>query len=287
MGIAYSVLVLLPGFLLLLVRQSTGEYERLSSFEATVVSVGYSVVVFFLFLSLSALLEWMSAERYGAFAIVKDILSLKKVPPLKARFFLSSLLIYLDGFVISALWIYNSHWIGFWKKIRIKLGLHRFTEHLTPWEDFLTLNKFNWLAVELKDGRTLVGKVGAFSHLPFQRQLLLKSVEDKNVNSPIIIYDKDRKKVNFGPPVYQSYIPIEEIGTIHSIRDSKIKTVLPKYTSSFLSLLCSSVYLIALVILIVINLMGYCVHPALLDLSALLLAIASITLNLSFLARFS
>lgn len=282
MSIAYSVLVLLPGFILLLVRQSTGEYERLSSFEATVVSVGYSVIVFFLFLSLSLAMEWMSAGRYEVSNVTKEVLLLRNVPPLRPRFFFSSFLIYLDGFSITALWIYNSHWIGFWKKIRKRVGLHRFTEHLTPWEDFLTLNKFNWLAVELKDGRTLVGKVGAFSHLPFQRQLLLKGVE-----APIVIYNKDRKKEDFGPPVFQTYIPVEEIGVIHSIKDDKIKPFLPKYTSSFLSLICSSLYVIAFAVLAVINIMGYWAHPVLLDIPVFFLTVLSVLVNLSFLAKFS
>lgn len=281
-GVASTIILLLPGFMLLLVRQSTGEYERLSNFESTIVSVGYSVVVFSLFVCFGLLLQWTSMGRYGFVGAAKEVVLTRSLPQLKNHLLITSLLVYLNAFAVSSLWVYNSHWIGFWKKIRKWLGLHRFTDHLTPWEDFLTLNKFNWLAVELKDGRTLVGKIGAYSHLPFQRQLLLKGVD-----APIVVYDKEHRKVGFGPPIYQSYIPMEEIRTIHSVRDDKIKVFLPKYTTCFLSLICSSAYLTLFTVLLGLNLTGAYLHSPMFDILTFLFALLSISLNLSFLSRFS
>lgn len=153
-----------------------------------------------------------------------------------SKFTLDFFLTYICCFITFSVIVFNVHWIDLWKKLSRKSGFTRFSYHLTPWEDFHSLNRLNWIAVELKDGRTLLGKPGLISHLPFERELVLKRVKD----SPIVVYDKDHRKIEFGPAIDQTYIDISEINAIHAIEDKNVKItkpILKDYFALFVSLL--------------------------------------------------
>lgn len=235
-NILFTVFLLLPGFLTLRIRQSTREYRELSAFEFTTISVGYSLLILMLWVFVNWLLFIITSSRYRFVNDLQRLIVNQDYAILFSRFTIDFFLTYVCCFITFSIIVFNVHWIDFWKKLSRKSGFTRFSYHLTPWEDFHSLNRLNWIAVELKDGRTFLGKPGLISHLPFERELVLKRVKD----SPIVVYDKDHKKIEFGPAIDQTYIDISEINAIHAIEDKNVEITEPKlkdYFALFVSLL--------------------------------------------------
>lgn len=224
-GILATVFVLLPGFIVVRVQQSTREFREWGTFEFTITSVAFSVVIFLLWVILSAGLEWLTGGAYRFSGYLKALLIGASPAELVSSQTVASVILYAGSFLAVTLFLYSYQFMGISYRILRALRLNRFSEHLTPWEDFLTLNRLNWIAVEMKDGRTVLGKVGLFSHMPFERQLVLTRTR----SSPVAIYDASHKLIKFGPEIANSYVPFENIQAMHAIEDKRIvgKTLSP------------------------------------------------------------
>ncbi len=236
-GVLSTVFVLLPGFLILRIQQSTKEYREKGVFESTVVSVGYSLLVVLLWISCNVLTK---ALTHGAYSFSQELITLSKaadIAPFLSYYALSFSIIYVFCFLAIGFLVYDFQYMDIWFRFLHRAGATRFSQHLTPWEDFLAINRYNWIAVELKDGRTLVGKIGLFSQLPFKKQIVLWPGSEPT----IAIYgpEPDHKPIDFGPPISQTYISVDEIRAMHAIKDEKISQVVPtawNYAATFLSL---------------------------------------------------
>ncbi len=218
-NIFFSIIFLLPGFILIKIRHSTSEYRELTIFEYTTTSIGYSLIIFLLWILYQYILESITFFDYEFFIYVERIIISKQYSIIFTGFFTKFILSYLNIVLLFAVFIYNIYWTKVLKKIKHLLGHNRFTDHLTPWEDFLIINQNNWLVIELKDGSSIMGKIGFHSHSPFEKEFVLKRVNE----TPITIYDKEKVKVNFGPDIDQSFITTEEIKVIHSVIDENIE----------------------------------------------------------------
>ena len=231
-----SVFFLLPGFLIVKLRSSVSEYKELSAFEYSISSIGYSFILFLSWVGLLVLLDKTPFTFYFISNVRLLLLDFKGNSSLLFSPFIAKILVsYLATLIAFIAIAYNLSWIGFLNLIKRAFDITRFTDHLTPWEDFMILNRYNWLSVELKDGRVFLGKVGIFSHSPFSRQLILKRVKD----SPIEIYDAEKKKVQYGPEIDMTYLNIDEVATINAIADKNIQITPIKnshYVFLFLSL---------------------------------------------------
>jgi len=204
-------------------------------FESTIVSVGYSLLVVLFWLGSNVLVATLTK---GAYAFPSEFIALSRATDLSgilSPYTLAFAVIYFACFAAIGFLVYDFQYMDIWFQFLHRTGATRFSQHLTPWEDFLSINRWNWIAVELKDGRTLVGKVGLFSQLPFKKQLVLDSGSD----APISLYGPDLRKIDFGPDISQTYIPFDEIRAMHAIEDKTIKVVHPtawNYALTFLTL---------------------------------------------------
>jgi hypothetical protein len=218
LNILVSIFFLLPGFIIIKVRQSTSEYREMSAFEYTTASIGYSIAIFLLWILYQISLEAVKVFHYHFFDELKNVVFGKDYDLLFDGFLVKCFIPYLNVVFLFAIFIYNFHWISLNKRIKSLLGHNRFTDHLTPWEDFFIINRNNWLVVELQDKRSIMGKVGFSSHLPFKKEVVLKRID----STPIVLYDSNNKIVNFGPDIDQTYINTEDITAIHSVVDETI-----------------------------------------------------------------
>ena len=278
--------MLLPGFVALRIQQSTSEYRELSAFEFTTTSLGYSFVILAIWILENYSLSAIRPLGYGFFEKLEDLLVGKNLKVLFSSFSAILVLTYLNAFICFALFVFNLHWLGLGRKILRKLGLTRFSAHLTPWEDFQILSRIDWVAVELKDGRTLLGKLGLGSHLPFEKEIVLKRVD----KSPVTIYNSSKERVNIGPEIELSYVNGSEISAMHSIKDPGIVPAAQKAGDYFLvaaSLLLAIMVLCTLFVLVVLNVGCNLSHSPLLDLVLLPIATAAVLWNLWCLRKFS
>ncbi|MBA7586548.1 hypothetical protein ES708_28550 [subsurface metagenome] len=285
-NILFTVFLLLPGFLAMKIGQSTKEYRELSAFEFTTISVGYSLLIVIIWIFTNWLLFVITSSRYGFVNDLYKLITKQNYAVLFSKFTIVFFLTYVCCFITFSVIVFNIHWIDLWKKLSRKSGFTRFSYHLTPWEDFHSLNRLNWIAVELKDGRTLIGKPGLISHLPFERELVLKRVKD----SPIVVYDKNQKKVEFGPAIDQTYIDISEINAIHAIEDKNVEITKPNrkdYYVLFLSLLFFIVFFNAAFGFLVLRIEHIFELHFLLHFLCLFISILFLILNLRSLRTFS
>ena len=211
--IVFTLFFLVPGFAVVKIHQSTREFRDLSAFEYTTLSIAQSFLVLLLWI-----LWILFLNKAFGLHLVDDMkrLILKGEHEI---FFSSSLAVflvtYLTAFLVLSLFLFNLAWTRMLNKLLRSLGFNRFTEHLTPWEDFQILGQPHWILVELKDGTSISGKIAFGSHMPFAKELVLKRVDQ----SSIMVYDKDHKLVNYGPDIEMTYIDANEIRDIHMVKD--------------------------------------------------------------------
>ena len=285
-NILFTLFMLLPGFLALRVCNSTKEYRELSTYQYTSISLGFSFIIILLWLLENYIIKSCLIIDYDFFENLKNLIVNGKLEPLFTSFISIFLITYINAFTLFSLLAYNCSWLGLFSKFTKVLGLIRFSPHLTPWEDFQILSKYNWIAVELKDGRTIFGKIGFGSHLPFDREIVLKRVDD----SSILIFDKENKKVDFGPDIDLSYINYSEITNIHSMKDSGIEIVphgIKDYSYVLFSLLLSLIFIQLFFTLLILNVDAYFTHSCLIEILLFSLTILSLTFNFKSLSKFS
>jgi hypothetical protein len=215
--IVFTLFFLVPGFAVVKIHQSTREFRDLSAFEYTTLSIAQS------FLVLLVWILWiLFLNKMFGLHLVDDLrrLILKGEHEL---FFSRSLAVflvtYLTAFLVLTLLLFNLAWTRAPNKLLRALGFSRFTEHLTPWEDFQILGQPHWILIELKDGTSISGKIAFGSHMPFTKELVLKRVDQ----SPIMVYDKDHKLVDYGQDIEMTYVDANEIRDIHMVKDEKVK----------------------------------------------------------------
>lgn len=282
-SILLTVFFLLPGFLTLKIRQLTSEYKELSMYEYTISSIGYSLILFVFWLFFNYSIKFFFYAEYDFFLKIETIVKTHDWSLLFSNFSLYLLFSYLCVFTCFSLFVFNIHWLKIWKKISRRLGLARFSDHLTPWEDFCILNKYNWISVELNDGRTIVGKIGLVSHLPFEKELVIQSVE----NSSIEIYDENKKKLDFGPTIAFTYVKFSEIKAIHASVDDSIeyeKISRRDYIENSLILFSSLLFIISFFVFLIISIGSQFMFCFLLLFGVL--SIVSLYFNLKKLKRF-
>jgi hypothetical protein len=211
--IVFSLFFLVPGFVIVRIHQTTREFRDLSAFEYTTLSIAQSFLVLVLWILWILLID--SIFRFHLIDNLKELMLLGKhglfFSPSLAVFFVTS----LTAFIVAALFFFNLAWTRLLNKGLRAIGFNRFTEHLTPWEDFQILGQPHWILVEFKDGKSISGKLAFGSHMPFERELVLKRVDQ----SPVTVYDKDHRIVSYGPDIDMTYINADEIQNIHMIRD--------------------------------------------------------------------
>lgn len=282
----FTVFFLLPGFIIQKLLHATKEYRDLSVFEYTTFSIGYSIIIFVVWIFYNQLLCSFDYIQYPFIAQLKSFFIDQNSSLLFSEFSVVFFLSYFCCFICIAVVVYTLSWINLWKSITRGLGLVRFSDHLTPWEDFITLNKMNWLSVEMKDGRTVLGKIGLSSHLPFDREIVLKRVDQ----TPIAIYGSDNKKVNFGPEIEYSYISTSEIKAIHAICDNEILPKAYSFADYFHVALPLIIFVsVSLVTfsLIILNINNCFKHSFIIDLAGLVVVITSFLWNVKSLSRFA
>lgn len=285
-NILFTIFLLLPGFVALRIQQSTSEYRELSAFEFTTISLGYSFVILAIWILENYSLSTIHRLNYDFFEKLEELLVEKDLEVLFSSFSAVLVLTYLNAFICFALFVFNLHWIGLGRKILRKIGLTRFTAHLTPWEDFQILSRLDWVAIELKDGRTFLGKLGLGSHLPFEKEIVIKRVD----KSPVTIYDTNKAKVNVGQEIELSYVKGSEIRAMHTIKDPDIVPTTQKAANYFLvaaSLLLAIVALCMLFVLVVLSVGRNLRHSPLLNLLLLPIAAAAVLWNLWCLRKFN
>ena len=286
LGLLTTVFILLPGFLLLRFRQSTAEYRDLGTFEVTTISVAYSVVIFAAWFTLNLLLQ---TATQGHYRFIDQLIALTTAPDIKP--FLSTsmaamVLLYMGVFLASGILVYNLAYMRVWFHILNSLGVTRFSRHLTPWEDFLTINQSCWIALEVACGKTYIGRVGLFSHQPFERNELVLT---GTTESPVIAYDADHKKIEFGPSIHQLYINSTEIRAMFAIADGRIPTGEPKkprYFNTIISLVLALSSIVALAALLAADITQSFPHAPIIDGVAGLFTIGLLFLNLCNLRLF-
>lgn len=285
-NIIFTLFLLLPGFISLKIRQSTREYKELSTFEFTSISLGFSFLIFISWIFLNYVISSFDCIAYSFLNNLKQLFIGQKLEILFTRFFAVFIITYACAFIFFSLLIYNIHWLGLWNKILRKLGLTRFSSHLTPWEDFQILSRIDWLLVELKDGRTVVGKLGFGSHLPFDKEIVLKRTDISSIE----IYDDQKQPVDYGHEIDLTYINYSDINTIHSIKDKSIEVSPQKireYIILFISFLLSSALILSFFSLIAIKIDGQISYNFYLDVIIFMVTISSVIWNLKSLSKFS
>ena len=283
-GVLTTIFVLLPGFLVLRIRQSTREYRDLGNFQITTVSVAYSVAIFAIWFSVNILLEMITQKRYMFLEHLTQMSKVTDFDLFLSEFTAAMVLLYVGIFCAFGLLVYNFGFISIWFRFLHGVGATRFSQHLTPWEDFLTLNRVNWIAVELKDGRTFIGKIGLFSHLPFKRQIVLTRTSE----SPVIMYGEDNKKIVFGPEIDQTYVNDDEIRSMHSVVDKTITIETPSpihYVFTFGTLVLVVLASIIWAAVVAVNITASWRHSPVLDITLGLLVLTFLLLNLISLRR--
>lgn len=284
-----AIIVLLPGFLILRVRQRTTEYRELSTFEFTIISLAYSVAVLLTFGGLNLIMQSATKQTYNFSESVVQMVATNASAGLRLEYAFSPIgasviwLYIVCGLVVTFI-TWNFAWLGIRKKLSRVLGLTRFSDHLTPWEDFFILNRLNWVVVELNDGRSLLGKIGMFSHSPFDRQVMLHSPGPEGIQ----VYDSDRTLIRVGPNLHHSYIHGDEITAIHSIKDDKAQEFVPTaahYVKWTMSLVLAGIVLVACGFLPVLNYSSVWNHTVWLDVVSLIAACVLIFWNLRVQAK--
>ena len=211
--IVFTLFFLVPGFVIVKVHQTTREFRDLSAFEYTTLSIAQSFLVLVLWILWILLIG--SAFKFHLLDNLRELILQGK----HDLFFSNSLAVffvtYLTAFLVAALFLFNMAWTRILNKGLRAIGFKRFTEHLTPWEDFQILGQPHWILVELKDGRSISGKIAFGSHMPFGKELVLKRVDQ----SPIMVYDKNQNLVEYGHDIEMTYINADEIQNIHMVRD--------------------------------------------------------------------
>ncbi len=284
-NIIFTILLLLPGFIALKIRQSTSEYKELSTFEYTTTSLGFSFLIFLLWIVLNYIIKIFFIPKYSFFQGLKNIIIKHKIEILFSNFTIFFILTYFISFIIFSLIIYNLHWLGLWHKILRKLDLVRFSPHLTPWEDFQILSKLDWIFVELKDGKSILGKLGFGSHLPFDKEVVLTRTK----KSPIQIYE-NQELIDFGHDIEMTYINYSEISAMHSIKDKKIKEAKNSwkdYFSLFISLFLCCVFTVTQLICIIAKIDSYISYSLIFDILGTILIFSILIWNLKSLSRFN
>jgi len=239
-SVVFSLFLLLPGFIVIKIHQSTREYKTLDTFEYTTQSLAYSLLIFLIWVLSNYFLLKIFGNKYTLFTDLKEIIIKSNFDPIFSKAFGVIILSYLSSFLIVSLFLYNILWINLFYIIFRKIGFTRFSQKLTPWEDFQLISKFDWVSVELKNGKTIIGKLCFGSHSPFEKEIVLKAIKD----NPIQVYNLNNELVKFGPEIERTYINYNEISNIHSIIDDTIETTntgIKNHICLILSLLISIV----------------------------------------------
>ncbi len=168
-----SLLFLLPGFLVVQARRRAKEYVQHEAFEFTIISLAFSFFLLLLWVAICLFQRALIDSKFSVFQSLEEYVSKSGVASLFNSYVYIALICYLLVFLtftfVAYAFAYSStlHFV-----VRI-FGLRRRTRHLTPWEDFLHLNRRRWVSISLNDNRTYVGRVGIFSHKPFEDELIL------------------------------------------------------------------------------------------------------------------
>lgn len=152
---------LLPGFLILKIRQYVREFHREDAFSASITSLALSLFVAFIWLFLNFSWEaFKGAQSYPFQAalfqlIVENNLRLVFRPNVIIAF--SS---YLAVFIVILMGVFLWHWSLFGHYLISNLvGFRNKTAFLTPWEDLPSVSVGRWLAIETTDDYTYVGLI--------------------------------------------------------------------------------------------------------------------------------
>jgi hypothetical protein len=207
-GIIGSILLLLPGFLVIKVKQKCQEYARLDTFETTTQSLAYSFgicVIWLIFTYISTIIY----QRYDIKNVIINYAENKNVSVLFSKTILIAIFDYFIVGVMFTFSIFITNWVQLWKYITRRLDLDRYTKHLTPWEDFSMLCKGEWIAIHINDGRSFIGQIEIVSQLPFEKEIIISCGDDQ-----IIVYDKNHKKEKYSDKVGYVFIDSKNISTI-------------------------------------------------------------------------
>lgn len=215
LGSLVAALLLLPGFLVVKARQAAREHARQDNFEATIVSLAFSVVIFGLWTAANAIYERLSPGTYSFTVRFMAWFSGGGPSNLLVPDSFVAILSYFTTAAMVILAAFAWTWIGGPQKAKQGLRLYKFTEHLTPWEDFVQGYRDRWVAARLTDGRTIVGRMGIASHSPFPREIILTSTPDQAVDS----YDENHRKENHSLPLDAVYLSADTIRTIEAFAD--------------------------------------------------------------------
>ena len=243
-GIISTLFLLLPGFVVIKIHQSAREYKSLSTFEYTTTSLGYSLLIFLLWIIINYSLSFIGAGNYCLLQDLKEVIISQNYEILFSKSFGAIIFSYLCSFGIVSLILYNILWVNLTYVFFRKLNLTRFSQGLTPWEDFQMISKLDWIIVELKNGKSIVGKLCFWSHSPFGKELVIKRTD----SSPIQLYDSNNKNISFGPEIELAYVNIDEISTIYSVKDKGI-SVTNRTRSDVLYLILSLSFSIIMILL--------------------------------------
>ena len=215
-----SVFLILPGFLVERVRRSAKEYESYTVFETTIVSLGFSIIIFvFAMLTINYNVFVTNISNQSFVELVNEIVD-NKTFLVNMDKFLYAFISYLVVAISLTNVLFCSAWINFGYRVRELLNLTRRTKHLTPWDDYLEANKMRWISASLNDGRTIVGRASITSHSPFKHELILTSEKE----NPIEIY-QNSKILETSIPIETVYIPGDSIKSLESYTRSTELTV--------------------------------------------------------------
>lgn len=242
-----TIFVLLPGFGVVWIIHATRANRELGTFEFTLVSLANSLLVAGAFLLLGWITQATTRGEYAFVASLRDFANRESgyLAVLLARDGLSALFLYVFAFVAVTFVTFTFSWSRMVFTALSSLGFVRFTRHLTPWEDFMEANRLNWVAADMKDGRTIVGRIAAFSHYPFDRQVILSSTS----KYPLRIYDENHKVVQHAQNVRvgQVLVSDDQVTSFQGI-EGQHKPV-PPATHDYLVLLMLSLLVVTTLLL--------------------------------------
>ena len=173
---------LLPGFVIIKVRQYVKEYRNLDNFSATTQSLFFSLVLLGVWASVNLVYEVLLHPGYNFSSAVKRLvvdndLSLLFNP--KAWY---GILSFSVTFGLGLVFVFIWDWVsGTHLMVTRLIGFKSKSKNLTPWEDLFFLAFDKYVLVKVRDGYAYVGQLKFASHQPFDRELIIGKHEDYGI----------------------------------------------------------------------------------------------------------
>ncbi|MGL1892163.1 MAG: DUF6338 family protein [Spirochaetaceae bacterium] len=214
MDFVLYIIFLLPGFLIVKMLRLIKEYEKVSIFEQTITSLGFSILIISGSV-ISIMIHLNSLLKYGW--NIQRIISNFNLDQINVDMFYILGYSLINFFVVgitTSFIIYLTAWFEIPFYISSKLNMNHRTKKLTPWDDFFDLNSNRWVSVSLEDGTSFVGVPLMASHSPHDKEFVLSSAD----NALIDLY-KGTTKIDSSLPIENVYISGKNINSIISYRN--------------------------------------------------------------------